>query len=234
MWSQWKPEYVLPPPSEVMPELWSLVSDGTIATALRITAQRAVTGYTLALVIGVIVGAAVAKSRVLRSGVGSMITGLQTMPSVAWFPFAILLFQISESAILFVVVLGAAPSIANGLIAGVDSVPPLLTRAGKVLGAKRLVGMAARHAARRPADVPRRAQAGWAFSWRSLMAGELIVIIPGQASLGALLQTNRDLNDMTGLMAIMIVILLVGIVVDALLFGTAERVIRRRYGLAGT
>lgn len=234
VWSHWKPEYVLPPPGKVLPELWGLVEDGTVWTALRITMQRAVTGYALALVIGIAVGAAVAKSKVLRSGVGSMITGLQTMPSVAWFPFAILLFKISESAILFVVVLGAAPSIANGLIAGVDSVPPLLTRAGKVLGAKRF--SAWRHVTL-PAALPTflgGLKQGWAFSWRSLMAGELIVIIPGQASLGALLQTNRDFNDMTGLMAIMIVILIVGIGVDALFFGTAERSIRRRYGLAGS
>ena len=83
-----------------------------------------------------VLGIVVASSKSLRSGVGSIITGLQTMPSVAWFPLAILLFGISEQAILFVVVLGAAPSIANGLIAGIDNVPPLLRRAGRVLGAR--------------------------------------------------------------------------------------------------
>ena len=72
----------------------------------------------------------------LRAGVGSLITGLQTMPSIAWFPLAILLFKLTEAAIMFVVVLGAAPSIANGLIHGVDHVPPILLRAGRVLGAR--------------------------------------------------------------------------------------------------
>ena len=72
----------------------------------------------------------VTSSKVARSAVGSLITGLQTMPSIAWFPLAILLFKLSEGAILFVVVLGAAPSIANGLITGVDHVPPVLLRAG--------------------------------------------------------------------------------------------------------
>ena len=67
--------------------------------------------------IGFVLGVAVARIRVLRAAIGSLITGLQTMPSIAWFPLAILLFQLSESAIMFVVVLGAAPSIANGVIA---------------------------------------------------------------------------------------------------------------------
>ena len=90
--------------------------------------RRALTGFALSLVIGGVIGIAVTRSKVLRVAVGSMITGLQTMPSIAWFPLAILLFRISEEAILFVVVLGAAPSIANGIIAGVDSVPPILRR----------------------------------------------------------------------------------------------------------
>ena len=97
--------------------------------------RRAAVGFALAVLIGVVVGGIVASSRIARSAVGSLITGLQTMPSIAWFPLAILLFQLSEGAITFVVVLGAAPSIANGLIAGVDHVPPILLRAGKVMGA---------------------------------------------------------------------------------------------------
>jgi NitT/TauT family transport system permease protein len=228
----WKPRYALAGPDEVWPVLREQLSDGVITTALRITMQRAVVGYALALVIGVAVGMVVSRSRVLRSGVGSLITGLQTMPSVAWFPLAILLFRISEEAILFVVVLGAAPSIANGLIAGVDNVPPLLDRAGRVLGAR---GLAAWRHVRLPAAMPTfigGLKQGWAFSWRSLMAGELLVIVPGQASLGFLLQNARELNDSAGLLAAMVVVLAVGIAVDALVFGAAERAVHRRWGLA--
>ena len=88
---------------------------GTLMEAAWRTLQRAFLGFGIAIVLGTVIGAAVARIRVLRAAVGSMITGLQTMPSIAWFPLAIVLFQLSESAILFVVVLGAAPSIANGL-----------------------------------------------------------------------------------------------------------------------
>ena len=232
VWLRFKPEYALPGPDRVFPVLWENLRDGTIATALGVTLKRALFGYALALVIGVLLGAAVARSKVLRSGVGSMITGLQTMPSVAWFPLAILLFGTSEGAITFVVVLGAAPSIANGLIGGIDTVPPLLLRAGRVLGAK---GLAAWRHVILPAALPSflgGLKQGWAFSWRSLMAGELLVIVRGKASVGVLLQTSRDFSDAEGLLAAMIVILVIGIAVDALLFGAAERRVRRRWGLA--
>jgi NitT/TauT family transport system permease protein len=229
VWSGWKPEYVLPGPRRV----WdSFVENfGTNMEAAATTLGRGVRGFAFALVIGTIVGALVARNRVLRSAIGSMITGLQTMPSVAWFPLAILLFKLDEGAIFFVVVLGAAPSIANGLISGIDHIQPILLRAGRVLGAKRWSSF--RYVIL-PAALPSFVaglKQGWAFAWRSLLAGELIVLIGGKFSLGQQLDANRQLADSPGVIAVMIVILIIGILVDALLFGTAERWIRRRYGL---
>ena len=231
VWLGIKEDWQLAPPSKVFPVLWEQLGDGTIWTALGITMTRALGGFALALVIGVGLGMAVANSKILRSAVGSMITGLSTMPSVAWFPLALLLFGQDETAIRFVVVLGAAPSIANGLISGVDQVPPILLRAGRVLGAR---GMAAWRHVVLPAAFPpflSGLKQGWAFSWRSLMAGELLVIIRGQQSVGFLLDYARQLNDGEKMLAAMVVILAIGIVVDALLFGSVERWTRRRWGL---
>jgi NitT/TauT family transport system permease protein len=230
VWSGWREEYVLPAPATVFDRLGELIADGTIADAVGITMRRAAVGFALAVLIGVIVGGIVASSRIARSAVGSLITGLQTMPSIAWFPLAILLFQLSEGAITFVVVLGAAPSIANGLIAGVDHVPPILLRAGKVMGATGLARF--RHVVL-PASMPSFVgglKQGWAFAWRSLMAGELLVTL-GVFSVGFLLQQYRSVNDTPGLIAMMIVILVIGIVVDSLVFGTLDRWVRRRHGL---
>jgi NitT/TauT family transport system permease protein len=232
VWSGWKPEYVLPGPRAVWDSFVENFS--TNMDAAWTTLQRGFKGFAFALVIGTIVGALVARNRVLRSAIGSLITGLQTMPSVAWFPLAILLFKLGEGAIFFVVVLGAAPSIANGLISGIDHIQPILLRAGTVLGARRWKLF--RHVIL-PAALPSFVaglKQGWAFAWRSLLAGELIVLIPGQFSLGQQLDANRQLADSAGVIAVMIVILIIGILVDALVFGTADRAIRRRYGLVDT
>ncbi|HEY3485028.1 MAG TPA: ABC transporter permease [Ilumatobacteraceae bacterium] len=231
VWSGWKPTYALAPPSEAFADLWEMIKDGTLAEATLLTMRRAAIGFALALVIGVAVGSVVARVKVVRAAVGSLITGLQTMPSIAWFPLAILMFQLSEEAILFVVVLGAAPAIANGLIAGADHIPPILLRAGRVLGAKGFSNY--RHVVL-PASLPSFVgglKQGWAFAWRSLMAGELIVVMAGKPSLGFLLNVNRELAISSGLIAVMIVILVIGIAVDSLVFGTLDRAIRRRWGL---
>jgi NitT/TauT family transport system permease protein len=226
-----KPPWVLPGPTDVLPRLWDDLG-GDMPSAIATTLRRAALGFALALVIGVLIGLAIVRWRLLRTAVASLITGLQTMPSIAWFPFAILLFGLSEAAIMFVVVLGAAPSVANGLISGVDHIPRLLLRAGRVLGARgidryRFVVLPAAL----PAFVGGMKQA-WAFAWRSLMAGELLVIIAQQPALGVRLQLQRELSDAEGLLATMIVVLVIGILVDQLLFGTLERRIRARRGLA--
>ena len=228
VWSGWKAEYLLPGPTKVLPTLWDNFADYLDAAA--VTLQRAVVGFAIAAVIGTALGAVIARSRILRSAIGAMVTSLMTMPSIAWFPAAIVLFGLNESSIRFVIVIGAAPSIANGFIAGVDNTPPILMRAARVLGARGL--RAFRHVVL-PAALPTYVaglKQGWAFAWRSLLAGELLVPIAGQISLGRELDEARNLADYTGLYATMIMILAIGLAADAL-FSTADRAIRRRYGL---
>jgi NitT/TauT family transport system permease protein len=232
VWIEWKPSFALPSPKETFESLYN--NWDVIFPAARRTLGRAVQGFAIALLIGTVVGSLVARVSVLRAAVGSMITGLQTMPSVAWFPAALLLFKQSEGAILFVVVLGAAPSIANGLINGIDNIPPVLLRAGRVLGASKLA--AYRHVvlpAALPAFVGGLKQ-GWAFAWRSLLAGELLVLIAGKFSLGQQLAANQEFGDAPGLYATMIVIFVIGVIMDACVFGVADRWVRRRYGLIDT
>jgi NitT/TauT family transport system permease protein len=228
IWIEWRPSYAFASPADTFSSLfdnWSVISD-----AMWTTLRRGFQGYAMAIAIGGVIGAAVARIPVLRAAIGSMITGLQTMPSVAWFPMAILLFKFGDSAIFFVIVIGAAPSIANGLIGGVDNISPVLLRAGKVLGAKRLDAF--RYVIL-PAALPSFVgglKQGWAFAWRSLLAGEIIGGITGY-SLGQQLAINRDNADAAGLQAVMIVLFTIGVLVDVLVFSNLERKIRKRYGL---
>jgi len=115
VWSGWRADYVLPGPLAVFRELWDRLYDGKLIGAVGVTMRRAFMGFGLALLVGVVLGSLVTRSKIMRSGVGSMISGLQTMPSIAWFPLAILFFKRSEAAIMFVMVLGAAPAIANAI-----------------------------------------------------------------------------------------------------------------------
>lgn len=231
--SGWKPPYALPSPAEVGQELWREMTapDHRLWHAIATTMRRAIFGFMCALILGTAIGLVVSRVKVLRRAVGSIITGLQTMPSIVWFPLAIMMFGLNEQAILFVILLGAAPSIANGVIAGVDHVPPAYVKLGTVMGAK---GPSLYRYIILPASLPSFVSGlsqGWAFSWRSLMAGELLVVIPGIVAVGTDLDFARQMAQAPRVVAGMVVILILGMLVDAV-FQAMSRGVRRRRGLS--
>ncbi len=230
VWSGWRSEWVFPGPDRVLPTLFGEITTPEFWEAVRVTMRRAFIGFALALAVGVVIGLAVSQFKPLRVAIGSLITGLQTMPSIVWFPFAMLLYGISESAIMFVIILGAAPSIAGGLTSGIDYVQPSLLRAGKVMG---LRGAQRYRLLIIPAALPMFVtglKQGWAFAWRSLMAGELLVIINQQNSIGWALSQARQLNDAERLLSYIIIVLVIGILIDVF-FNWADRSLRRRWGI---
>jgi NitT/TauT family transport system permease protein len=229
VWSGWKPEYILPSPFTVAQAFKDDFS--TILTASINTLRRGIEGFAFSVLIGTIIGLAAARFRVVRAAIGSLITGLQTMPSVAWTPIALVLFKQTEAAIFFVVVLGAAPAVANGLLGAIDHIPPILLRAGRVLGAR---GFASLRYVVIPAALPTFVSGlkqAWAFAWRALMGAELLIFVAGQTTLGQQLDLNRSLSDYPAMYADMVAVLVIGIVVDILVFGKLETALRRKYGL---
>ena len=230
VWSGWKATFVLPGPGAAFRAMWDQRS--VIASGSLTTLRRGVEYYLLALAIGTVVAVLVTRSRVLRTAVSPLITGMQTMPSVAWVPFAIIVFGVGNARpIMFVAILGTAPAIAIGTISGIDAVPPTLLRAGTILGARGLDRY--RHVVL-PASLPGYVagmKQGWAFLWRSLMAGELIANVPGTHSLGQLLSAYQDQSLQADVIATMIAILIIGLVMDTVVFSRLERAVLARRGL---
>lgn len=224
---------LVPGPGEVLGAAASLAADGRLAEAVATSLQRGVLGFLLALAIGTPLGLLLSASAVLRRGIGPLVSGLQVLPSVAWVPAAIIWFGLTDATVYFVVVMGATPSIINGLLSGVDTVPPQYRRLGTVLGASRAQGLLRIVL---PAALPgylAGLKQGWAFSWRSLMAAEIIAVGGSIGfGLGSLLQQGRDLSSMAVVCCAILAILVVGIVIELLVFAPLERRLLRRRGLA--
>ena len=228
VWAHWKP-YILQSPATVARELWSLLGSSLFWQACGVTARQAIIGYALVIVVGGFVGTAVARVPVLRAGIGSLITGMQTMPSVLWYPLAIMVFGVSSKAIILMMILGAAPAVANGFISGIDQVPPSLLRVGRILGAR---GVALERHVVLPAAFPSvlgGVKQGWAFAWHALMAGEFLILV-NPLSLGGRVVNSDTQGLWAVVVALMIVIVVIGIVVD-MAFSRVDRSVRQRYGL---
>ncbi|OLR95385.1 ABC transporter permease [Actinokineospora bangkokensis] len=228
------PEYQLPAPIAVWDQFAKLVDTGQVWELLWVSVHRAVIGFAISLVVATPLGLLMAKVSLVRAAIGPIVSGLQSLPSVAWVPAAVLWFGLTDAAIYTVVLLGAVPSIANGLVAGIDQIPPILPRVGQVLGAGRLAS--ARYILL-PAALPgylAGLKQGWAFSWRSLMAAELIATSPQLGfGLGQYLDNGRALSDMSMVMSGILLIFLVGVGIELAVFRPLERAVLRARGLTG-
>ncbi|WP_031005232.1 ABC transporter permease [Streptomyces sp. NRRL F-5727] len=225
-------ETKLPAPSAVWDGLTDMWLQGTLLEVIWTSVSRGLAGFLLALAIGTPLGLLVARVKFVRAAIGPILSGLQSLPSVAWVPPAVLWFGLNDAMMYTVILLGAVPSIANGLVSGVDQVPPLFLRAGRTLGATGLKGTW--HVVL-PAALPgylAGLKQGWAFSWRSLMAAEIIASSPDLGlGLGQLLENGRNNIDLPGVFLAILLILVVGIAIDLLIFSPLERWVLRSRGL---
>jgi NitT/TauT family transport system permease protein len=228
-WSGVWPRVLLPSPLDVASYVVRGFADGTLAKAMLVTMWRLLVGYAIGLVIGLPLGLAVARWRVLE-GIGVLALGLQTLPSVCWVPLALLWFGQTEAAMQFVVVMGTLWAILLATQTGIRHVPPLYARAARTMGAspaQTLVLVIL------PAALPHVVSGmkqGWAFAWRSLMAAEIFVTILTGMGLGHLLHYGRELHAMDQVFGVMLVIVAVGLLADRVLFSPWERFMHRRWG----
>jgi NitT/TauT family transport system permease protein len=235
-WLKVQPDWVIPSPGQVWLALVDRATTDNPLLNLWVSAgnslRKGVQGFLISFAIGLPLGIALGLNRWLRLIIRPILTGLQQLPSVAWVPAAIIWFGLSDTTIFAVVLLGATPSIANGLISGIDQIPTIYLRAGRVLGAKGLVYV---KDIVLPAAWPgflAGLEQGWAFAWRSLMAAELIAINPALgAGLGQLLDNSRQLGDMPGVLGTILVILAVGVFVERLVFAPLRQRTLKNRGL---
>ncbi len=220
--------YAVPSPLGVGERFIELCSDGTLWEAVGNSLLRGVAGYAIAVVVGLAFGLFINHFRYLQKNLKPIVLGIQTLPSVCWVPFSILWFGLSTQAILFVVVMGSAFSIAISVDNAIKNVQPIYIKAALTMGAgKRQMYWNVILPASLPELVSGLKQ-GWSFAWRALMAGEVMTTSVG---LGQTLIMGRDLADINQVMLVMLVIIVVGILIDKLIFSVIEKRLLTKRGL---
>ena len=225
---------LLPAPSAVGQYLVQAASQGDLFSAAWVTLKRLAAGYFIGLALGIPLGLLSARFGFARNTLGVVALGLQTLPSVCWVPLALLWFGQTESAMLFIVVMGTVWAVILATEHGIRQIPPLYKEAALTMGSRGL------HLWLRvlvPASLPHLvsgAKQGWAFAWRSLMAAEIYVTILSGFGIGHLLHYGRELHAMDQVVGLMLVIIGIGFAADKILFSPWERFLRRRWGLSGT
>ena len=214
--------------TQVMSTLISGLISGQILIAIGASLSRLLIGFTIASILGLVLGYLIWRYKIVEDTLGFLVTALQSIPSIVWFPLAIIWFGLNDFAILFIVTLGATWTMIVNATSGFKNVPVLYQRVAKSLGSS---GFHFLRTVILPASVPQLISGlriAWAFSWRALMAGELLGASVG---LGQLLESGRALGQMDLVISVMIIIGVIGTIMDNVLFLRLERSVERKWGI---
>ena len=190
--------------------------------------KRVLAGYAISVVLGMILGLGISSSKFLEETMGGLLVSLQSLPSICWWPLALLWFGLSQKAILFVVTMGSLLSLTLAMEDGRKQMPKIFGQAGRNLGAN---GFKLFWYVLLPASLPfivSGLKQGWAFAWRSLITAEMLYMSMG---LGQVLMMGRDFSNMSAVIAVMLLIIVIGYIVDGIVFKGIERHLRNKWGL---
>lgn len=205
-----------------------IIGNSTLGIAILVSLKRVIIGYSVSVVLGLILGVFLVKFKFLDNNFTPLILGLQTLPNICWLPFAILWYGLNESSIIFVIIIGSIFSIVISVESSIKNINPIYVKAARTLGAK---GLKIYTNVILPASLPgivSGLKQGWSFAWRALMAGEMLSATNG---LGQILMMGRALGDISQVVAIMLVIIIIGLIVEKMIFGKIERSIRNKWGI---
>ncbi len=224
-WESWK----FPSLFQTIEAFYDGFVHGKLLEAIIGSLRRLIIAFILSLVIGVLLGLLFTRSKLIDDTLGFMVIALQTVPSIAWLPFAIIWFGFNDTSVIFITTLGATWTMAIATRTGIKNIPQVYTRAALTLGTGNGWKMFTQILI--PAAFPHLmtgVRVAWAFAWRALVAGELIA---RGAGLGQLLQDGRGLGDTALMLTIVIIIAVLGTVSDHFCFRKLEDKLLLRYGL---
>ncbi len=222
------PNNIFPSPLEVVEDLAYSAADGSLFYGIAISMSRLIVGLAIAISGGIVLGIFMARVEVVNQTIGSLVLGLQSIPSIAWVPLAILWFGLNDGGIIFVIAIGAIFAVTINTYTSVKNIDPNYIAAARNMGAK---GSQLIIHVLIPAAFPYMISGfrqGWAFAWRGLIGAELLFSFLG---LGFLLNVGRQLTDVSQVIAIMIVIMGIGILVDGFVYKRLENKVMSKWGL---
>ncbi len=222
------PSYILPSPTDVFESFYTGFIKGGYSSAILCSLIRVLFGYILALSIGIVIGILLARYYLLDVTFGKSILALQSIPSVAWVPLALLWFGITDNAVIFIIILEAVLPVALSTKNAMKNIPQNLIRAAQTLGSR---GYHLYSNVIIKAMIPELVtglRLSWAFAWRALIAGELFI---SGAGIGQTLELGRSLADMSQVIAMISTIGFIGFLTENMFFGSIEKNVRLAWGL---
>lgn len=223
----WKPT-IYTSPLIVLETFIKLNDKGYIIQNVFFSLQRLITGFLIALVLGILIGITISKYKFLKTNIRSLILALQTLPNVAWVPISVLWFGLTDASILFTIIIGSVFAMILATEGGISSINPLYLKAAQTMGAR---GKNLYLRVILPASLPtivNGMKQAWSFAWRALMAGEMLA---GKNGLGYILMDGKKDENLSQIVLVLLIIVMLGVLFENLIFGKLEKNLREKWGL---
>ncbi|MGJ4882472.1 MULTISPECIES: ABC transporter permease [unclassified Bradyrhizobium] len=210
--------------SDTIAALWEKVRDGTIPMRVWTSLKVLFMGYAAGIVLAAILTVLAISTRIGTDFLETITAMFNPLPAIALLPLALIWFGLGSGSLVFVLIHSVLWPVALNTHSGFKSVSNTLRMVGRNYGLSgfsyviRILIPAAFGAILTGLKI------GWAFAWRTLIAAELVFgVSSGQGGLGWFIFENRNLLEIPAVFAGLLTVILIGLVVENLIFRTIER-----------
>jgi NitT/TauT family transport system permease protein len=208
-----------------------LVSGGILERAMN-SVQLLLKGYALGLALGMLLASLATISRLGNDLLEILTSAFNPLPAIALLPLALIWFGLGDRSIIFVLMHSVLWAVALNTHSGFRSVSQTLRMVGRNYGLRgpRLVAKVLIPAAF--PSILTGLKIGWAFAWRTLIAAELVFgVSSGKGGLGWYIFENKNLLDIPAVFAGLFTVIMMGLIVENLIFRNIESATVRRWGM---
>lgn len=208
------------------------LASGELLLRARLSLSVLLQGYALGVVAAFVLSSLAVSTQIGRDLLGTLTAMFNPLPAIALLPLALLWFGLGNGSLVFVLVHSVLWPLALATYSGFEAVPQTLRMAGRNYG---LRGPRYVWHILVPSALPAilsGLKIGWAFAWRTLIAAELVFgVSSGRGGLGWYVFQNRNELYTDKVFAGLAMVVLIGLLVENVVFQTVERLTVRRWGI---
>ncbi|OEC95533.1 MULTISPECIES: ABC transporter permease [unclassified Rhizobium] len=223
---------LFPTLSDTLTALYDRFADGVLPARIWTTLKILVTGYVSGTVLAAVLTVVAINTRIGTDFLETMTAMFNPLPAISLLPLALIWFGLGPASLVFVLIHSVLWAVALNTHAGFLGVSRTLRMVGANYG---LTGLSYVFRILIPAAFPSiltGLKIGWAFSWRTLIAAELVFgVSSGQGGLGWFIFENRNLLDIPAVFAGLLTVIVIGLIVENLVFQTIERRTLLKWGM---
>lgn len=223
---------IFPTCSETLEALWRNVANGVLPTRAWTSLRVLLSGYLTGVVLAALLTVFAINTRLGTDLLETLTAMFNPLPAIALLPLALIWFGLGDGSLVFVLVHSVLWAVALNTHAGFLGVSPTLRMIGRnyeLRGLRYVLLILV------PAAFPSiltGLKIGWAFAWRTLIAAELVFgVSSGRGGLGWFVFENRNTLDIPSVFAGLLTVIMIGLLVENLVFRTIEQRTVRRWGV---